>query len=184
MVEVCRSSFYYRLKSKEVTVASCTKVGRPVPGFTKNRDHELIRDDKLVEILRSYRCQVFYQNAYGVTKLTHVLRRDRNIYVNKKKIHRLCKEHELLLPKQVKRFRVQRPLSLNRVITRGNQLWEFDIKYGYIQGESRFFFILGFVDIYSRKCVGSYVGLKCKAGDLTFTLSEAMRREGVRDEDG
>ncbi len=58
-----------------------------------------------------------------------------------------------------------------------NKLWEFDIKYGFIHGENRFFFILSFVDVFSRKVVGNYVGSSCKAGDLTFTLNKAIISE-------
>lgn len=72
-----------------------------------------------------------------------------------------------------------RKIAFNRTITGPNQLWEFDIKYGYIVGEQRFFFVLAFVDVFSRKCVGKYIGRSCKTGDLTFTLAQAIKETGA-----
>jgi putative transposase len=39
-----------------------------------------------------------------------------------------------------------RKLTNNRLIQASNELWEMDIKYGYIAGEGRFFF-LAFLNI-------------------------------------
>lgn len=39
-----------------------------------------------------------------------------------------------------------------------------------------------FIDVYSRKIVGEYVGSQCKSGDLIFTLNQALIKEGITDE--
>ena len=70
-------------------------------------------------------------------------------------------------------------INKNHIITFPNKLWEFDIKYGFIHGENKFFFVLSFVDVFSRKVVGNYVGSRCQSGDLTFTLNEAIKDEGL-----
>ena len=185
--ELSRSSFYYKKKSVSYVDEKNKqghKKGRPIPGFTLNRDGQIINDYSIVTLLCQYRNKLEYMNAYGVTKLTYALRRDFKIYVNKKKIYRLCDDNKLLLPKRpLQRKGHLKRVSVNVTVTRKNQLWQFDIKYGYIQGEKRFFFILAFVDVFSRKCVGKYVGLQCKSGDLVFTLNQALIDEGVRPED-
>ena len=101
------------------------------------------------------------------------------LYINKKKIYRLCKSNGILLDKRKKVKVPWRKLSRNHIITQPNKFWEFDIKYGFVHGENRFFFVLAFVDVYSRKVVGSYVGSRCQGGDLTFTLNEALLKEGI-----
>ncbi|MEG6523330.1 transposase [Desulfotomaculum sp. 1211_IL3151] len=40
--------------------------------------------------------------------------------------------------------------AINRKIEAPNELWEIDIKYGYIHGEDRFFYFMGILDIYDR----------------------------------
>ena len=111
--------------------------------------------------------------------LTHALRRDHKISVNKKKIHRICVGNSLLLPRRKPKRLSPWLLSVNRVITKKNELWEFDVKYGYVHGEQKFFFVLALVAVFTRKCVGAFVGLSCKAADLVFTLSRALQNEGV-----
>jgi putative transposase len=93
-----------------------------------------------------------------------------------KKIYRLCKENSLLLPKHKKKRRKVGKVCLNRI---PNQLWEFDIKYGYIHGLNRHFFILIFMDVFTRKVMDYYIGLTCKAGDLKFTLKNALKKANL-----
>jgi putative transposase len=175
-----KSSWYYAQKSKMPDQRAHNN-GRPVPGFTLNRNGENISDTHIVEILNQYRNDVHFQNGGGYTKLTHYLRREHGLYINRKKIYRLCKENQLLLPKRKKAKTSWKSISQNRIITAPNQLWEFDIKYGFVHGENRFFFVLAFIDVLSRKVMGKYVGSHCNAGDLRFTLNEAMKRANIKD---
>jgi putative transposase len=69
-------------------------------------------------------------------------------------------------------------------VTAPNQVWQFDLKYGYIDGERRFFFILSFIDVFTRKIVGSHVGLRCQSGDLRNALALALRDESITAEHG
>lgn len=169
---VPRSSWYYE-KAPEISDGRKSN-GRMPPGFTINRDGTCIMDVSIASLLLRYRRQQEFQNAGGYTKLTHYLRRDYGFYVNRKKIYRICRENGLLLPRIKKPKLPWRKVCINRVITKPNELWEFDIKYGYIQGENRFFFILAFVDVFSRKVTGKFVGSRCQEGDLRNTLTEAI----------
>ena len=53
-------------------------------------------------------------------------------------------------------------------------MWEMDIKYGYITGEDRFFFILSAIDVMDRSIVAYHIGLSCKAADAAQTLKQAL----------
>ena len=55
-------------------------------------------------------------------------------------------------------------------------MWEVDLKYGYIHGEDRFFFILSYIDVFDRHIVGYYIGLRCEAKDAVATLKNALWR--------
>ena len=55
-----------------------------------------------------------------------------------------------------------------------NQLWEVDIKYGYIAGEDRFLFVLTYIDVFDRETVDYHIGLHCEAADAVDTLKRAL----------
>lgn len=132
--------------------------------------------------MSDYRTQPEFINAGGYSKLKHYIRRDYGFYINHKKLYRLCKENNFLLSKVKKKKRRGVKVCMNRIITGPNQLWEFDIKYGYIHGDNRFFFILAFIDVFHREVIDYHIGLGCKAGDLKFTLKNALIKVGIEEE--
>jgi len=69
-----------------------------------------------------------------------------------------------------------RRLAHNRLVTRPKQLWEADVKYGYIAGEDRFFFVMPILDVYDRPVVEFHIGLTCQAEGVANALIEAVRR--------
>nr|WGE05777.1 hypothetical protein P5640_07270 [Bacillus subtilis] len=69
------------------------------------------------------------------------------------------------------KFHYPRKLARNRIITESNQLWEADIKYGYIEGEERFFFILSLIDVYDRSIIDYHIGLHCTDTTLANSCS-------------
>jgi putative transposase len=173
---VSRSCVY--LKTKLTIVKP---PGRPPPGYTVNRSGEIIRDEVIVHHLKQYRATLEFYNAGGARKLSHYLAVEQRIYINHKKIYRLCDENNLLLFRQgfknKKQFKKQR-CSYSSV-SRPNELWQFDLKYIWIHGENRWCFFLGFIDVVSKKVTGWYVGRTCKAGDLVFTLNQAIKNENI-----
>jgi putative transposase len=183
MTGLSRSSWYFHGNSPEEDRRH-QNTGRPVPGFTRNRDGTLVLDGAISLLLKGYRERPEYANGAGYRKLTKMLRRDHDIYVNKKKIYRICMENGLLLEQRSKCSRPARRIARNRTVTGPNQVWEFDLKYGYVDGERRFFFILAFIDVYLRQVVGAHVGLRCQAGDLCNTLARALLAEGITAEHG
>ena len=178
-----RSSWYSQTKAPEQDCRQ-RNLGRPVPGFTRNRDGTLVLDATISKLLTRYRERPQYANGAGYRKLTKMLRRDYGIYVNKKKIYRICLENGLLLEQRSNHSRPARRIARNRTVTRPNQLWQCDLKYGYVDGERRFFFILAIIDVFTRKVVGKHVGLRCQAGDLRNTLARAIAAEGITAEHG
>lgn len=175
--QVPRSSYYFKNKTED---GRRHNRGRPPPGFTVNRDGSLILDVSILEIIKRYRMRIEYANAAGVRKLKHLMRRDYKIYINEKKVVRICRENRLLLSRRRSRGIAARIVAANRKITAPHQVWQFDLKYGYVDGEKKFFFVLSFIDVFTRKIVGEHVGLRCQGGDLAFALKQALEAQGIK----
>lgn len=146
-----------------------------MPGFTRNIDGTIIPDPVIVSILKSYREDINYHNSGGVKVLMHLLRRNYGFHINHKKIYRLAKENSLLLPRNRKKLNLNRKISKNRKIRKPNQLWQFDIKTGYVHGTNTYFYLLAVIDVFNRKVMGWHLGSSCKAKDLKFTINQAVK---------
>lgn len=57
-----------------------------------------------------------------------------------------------------------------------DQLWEADVKYGYIAGTDQFFFQLSIIDVFDRNIISYHLGLSCKALDACRVLKEALAK--------
>ena len=173
---------WYRFKN-HATDKRIFNSGRPIPGFSYNKFGIKIYDADIVVAIAKLRAHEYLTIAGGYKKLKYYLYNMDNIIINKKKVYRLCKENNFLLTKS-KKTKIKRQISCNRRVTKPNQVWEFDIKYGYIHGQNRFFYILVYIDVFSRKIVHYYVGLHCKAKHLAATFSTALRKASIGVNDG
>ncbi len=169
-----RGTYYawrHRLLRESPSEAAPSR-GRVVPGYSLTRQGQKVPDGQImewiVEILEDENA------AYGYEKLTWRLRRRFDLTVNKKKVYRLCREMELLWPQRQKKTVYPRRLPRNWVITRPNQLWQTDLKYGYIAGEDRFFYLQGIIDVCDRSIMAYHLGLTCRAADAARTLAQAV----------
>lgn len=135
----------------------------------------------IVETLKEYRSSWEFLSSGGYQKLTSYLRVEKKIYVNHKKIYRLCDQNNLLLFKKTKGYSMKKKKSRCEYmnVIAPNQLWQFDIKYGYVHGENRFFFVLTYLDVFTKKVVGYHIGKSCKSGDLVRTLDQALKNSGI-----
>jgi putative transposase len=97
-----------------------------------------VADDIITSYLKAYRSDPFLSIEGGSKALSKYLRRDHGVVVNHKKVYRLSKELGLLLPRAKKKKQKFIRLSANRLVSKPNQVWEFDIKYGYLHGLRRF----------------------------------------------
>lgn len=180
IVHVARSSYYYqtRYAVEEKQVSE----GRPAPGYSWDQNGSRIPDEQIKEWLMELISGPCYN--YGYYKLTMALRRDYHLTINKKKVYRLCKELGILRRQHRRRVHYPKQVARNRKITGSNQLWETDIKYGHIEGESRFFFTLEVMDVYDRSIIAYHIGLSCGARDAARTLKRAMWQRNLLEADG
>jgi putative transposase len=153
--------------------------GRPAPGYSYQESGVRVADEQIEEWLMELISGDGYN--YGYRKLTVDLKRTYKLIINKKKVYRLCKKLGLLRPQRKIKTKHPRKLACNRMITGSNQLFETDIKYGYIAGEDRFFFIQSFIDVYDRSIVSYHIGLRCEAQDVVRTLQQALLKRQLFD---
>jgi transposase InsO family protein len=153
--------------------------GKP-KGYSLNKENKKICDEQIKEfIIESIDGDAI---NYGYRKMTYHLRKYYDLIINHKKVYRLCKELGILKDQRVINPKVKRTIAINRIITGSNQLWEMDIKYGYIQGEDKFFYLLNLIDIFDRSIIDYHMGLHCEAKDAAALLRKCLIRRNLFEE--
>lgn len=141
-----KSTYYYHISIENKVKAKPENVGRPIVGYSLTNNSSKVCDEQIKEyIMEAIQDDAFY---YGYHKITHTLRREHNLVINHKNVYRLCKELQILKNQRVIKPQVKSTISVNRIIKKSNELWEADIKYGYITGENKFFFVLSVIDVF------------------------------------
>ncbi len=176
MVGLAESTYYARLKSSQEAMERVPPTrGRPRPGYSLTTTGERISDEQIKEWLMEL--AEGEEHIYGYKLLAECLRRDHNLILNHKKSYWLCKELELLQQPFQPKTKHPRKLAKHHHITGPRQLWQMDIKYGYVTGLDRFFFVLSIIDVFDRSIVGYYRGSKCEANDACKTLCESLKHD-------
>ena len=170
-----RSTYYYRLKHPEPQPSSSG--GRPIPGFSKDKEGHIVSDARI----KGYLTRLIQgeHSACGYRKLTALLRRNYRLVINKKKVYRLCKEMKILSPQREIHHPVPKKIARNRVVTGPNQLWQLDIKYGYVAGKRRHFFVANLIDVFDRNLVGYCRGRACSAQDVIKATHKALLKRNA-----
>lgn len=175
MLEVERSTYYAHVNRMRQEPNRIHRSGRPAPGYSYTQDGKPISDEQICEWIMELLADE-YTSVYGYRKLTKILRRKHKLIINKKKVYRLCKQMNVLRPQRKLKIKHPKRLANNRVITGSNQLWETDIKYGWIAGEQRFFFLMSIIDVFDRAIITYHHGLSCEAKDLVQITQEALMK--------
>lgn len=170
------STYYDRVKRLSQPQESMHEVrrGRPIPGYSLTEFGDKISDEQIQEWLLELVSGE--EHVYGYKLLAECLPKEHKLILNHKKSYRLCDELDILQPQRQKRFKHPRRLPENRMITGPNQLWQMDIKYGYIDGLDRHFFVLSIIDVFNRVIVGYHRGSSCTAKHACQTLWRAIGR--------
>jgi len=153
-------------------------MGRPRTDFSYSLDGKKISNDQIKEWLCELVCGDGF--PYGYKKLTAALVEDYFLVINHKKVYRLCKELNILKPQRIIRPKHPKRLAQRIEVTGPNQLWEMDIKYGYIHGEDRFFFQLSIIDVFDRCVIDYHLGLTCTAKDACRVLRNALKKRDIK----
>lgn len=180
VLEVRRSTYYAHVNQRKKEPNTIHRSGRPAPGYSYTKDGIRISDEQICEWIMELLADE-YTAVYGYRKLTKMLKRQHQLVINKKKVYRLCKKMDVLRPQRKLKIKHPKRLANNRIITGSNQLWETDIKYGWIAGEQRFFFLMSIIDVFDRAIITYHHGLSCEAKDLVQITQEAMMKRQLFD---
>lgn len=172
VLEIERSTYYTHMN--KAVLKPIQRVGRPAPGLSYTAAGKCVSDEEICEWLMAFLAGE--GSSYGYRKLTVLLKKRHQLVINKKKVYRLCKQLNVLRPQRELKIKYPRRLANNRVITGSNQLWETDIKYGWIAGERRFFFIMCILDVFDRAIISYHLGLTCEAKHLVQITQEALMK--------
>lgn len=170
-----RSSYYYHMKHPKRRKPAGK--GRPIPGYSYDRQGNRVSDARI----KAYLIRLIQgpNAAFGYRKLTVLLRQKYKLVINKKKVYRLCKELKILAPQREIKHPVPKKIARNRIVTGPNQLWQMDIKYGYIAGTRRHFYVASIIDVFDRNIVAYYRGKTCKAADVIQALQKALLKRKI-----
>jgi len=155
--------------------------GRSIPGYSYNRHGKVVLDSRIKGFIR--RILMGSDSAFGYRKITVLLRRKQQLVINKKKVYRLCKELNVLSPQRVQKQTIPKRVANNRTVTGPNQLWQMDIKYGYVAGKRRHFYLASIIDVFDRSIVGYHKGKACNAQDVIQTLQKAVLKRNIHGQD-
>ncbi|WP_158702700.1 IS3 family transposase [Paenibacillus faecalis] len=171
---LAESTYYERLKrSKQPAEAAGTiRRGRPCPGYSLTLQGHKVSDEQIKEWLLEL--VEGEEHIYGYKLLAQCLRNEHDLILGKSKAYRLCKELGILQQQRKPTSKHPRRLARNRLVTGPNQLWQADIKYGYVAGRDRFFFVFSVIDVFDRVIVAYYRGAVCEAKHVCQALGRAI----------
>ena len=174
-----KSTYYYHLSVENKVIIKPENVGRPIVGYSLSAVGSKVCDEAIKEyLMEAIQDEAFY---YGYHKLTHYLRRDYKLIINHKKVYRLCKELQILKKQRIIKPPVRSKISVNRIVKKSNELWEADIKYGYIIGEDKFFFVLSIIDVLDRSIIDYHMGYRCTGSDASSLLRRCLIKRNLFD---
>lgn len=91
-IGVSSSTWHSNKKTSKTVDKRKNNKGRSPTLVSAKGDGAIIDNIEICNILKNYRNDPFFQNGGGYKKLTHYLRREHGVVINKKKVYRLCKE--------------------------------------------------------------------------------------------
>lgn len=139
-VDLSRSSFYYK--------SSDGKRGAKPSVCTFRQDGTRVDDTLVIEEIKGILSQEFC--CYGYHNVTDELR-DMGYIINHKKVYRLMKEQNLLLGKVISTSGKRQFVKHRKIeATRPMEYLCLDIKYVWVAGESRNYFLLTVLDVFTR----------------------------------
>jgi putative transposase len=140
-VDFPASSYYYKPSHKRKGIAPSTT--------TTKKDGTIVSNIKVVDEIKKIVSGEFV--CYGYQNVTAALKGLEYI-INHKKVYRLMDENELLLGKIIRSHGKREWVKLRKITaTRPMEYLCWDIKYIWVKGERRNYYMLSLMDIYTRR---------------------------------
>lgn len=150
----------------------------------KNKKPAVDKDEPVLTEIRTIAAEF---SRYGYRRVAKELQR-RNLIVNHKRVHRLMKQHSLLVKR--KRFTPKTTqsnhnlpryenLAKKAVITAPNTVWVSDITYVHLREE--FVYLALIMDLFSRKIVGWDLSRNVDTNLTITALNKAVMLRGINE---
>lgn len=143
-VDFPRSSYYYKPSNNPKGIAPSTS--------TTRRDGTTVSNAAVVEEIKKVLSGEFV--CYGYQNVTAELKA-MDYIINHKKVYRLMDESKLLLGKVISTHGKRDFVKFRKITaTRPMEYLCLDIKYVWVRGEKRNYYLLSVMDVYTRRIVG------------------------------
>jgi transposase InsO family protein len=154
------------------------KPGVKASSHTWKQDGDWVENQVVIEQIKDILSQEFC--CYGYENVTGELRK-LDYCINKKKVYRLMDEHNLLLGKVI-RTSGKRKFVQHRKIQAAYPMEYLclDIKYVYVHGEKRNFYLLTIIDVFSRKIVDQIFQKSIKQIDVINAFRRINNEYGIK----
>lgn len=118
---------------------------------TKMQNGNVVVNEEVIDSIKNLLGEEFV--CYGYKKVTASLKK-LNYLINGKKVYRLMDENNLLLGKVIRTTGKRQFVKLRKInATCPMDYLCLDIKYLWIHGEQRWYYLLSVIDVYSRKVI-------------------------------
>jgi putative transposase len=137
------------------------------------------RDEELVPCIQALKAE---HPFWGYRRIWAYLRFVDHLPVNRKRVLRLMREHQLLVKPNLRLKAKRTPTGGKPKPTRPNEWWGIDMTKVLIEGFGWVYIVL-VLDWYTKKIVGHYAGLRCTTRHWLAALDMAVNRQfpsGVR----
>jgi putative transposase len=162
-----RSVYYYKFTGG--------KPGCAVSSTTMKRDGTVVSNQEVVSTIKNILSEEFA--TYGYEYTAAILKRQ-DYLINKKKVYRLMKEGNLLLNKKISTTGTRSFIRFRTIqASYPMEYLSMDIKYIWVEGEKRYYYLLSIEDIYSRKIL-QYVFKRSIRKHDVIKLLKRLRDQG------
>lgn len=170
MVNLSRSVYHYK--------PSDNPAGRKPSTETIKEDGSKVSNNFVVEEIKVILSGEFVN--YGYDKTTEMLRRMQYV-INEKKVYRLMNENNLLLGKVIKTKGKRKWVEHRKIkATRPMEYLCLDIKYVWVEGEKRNYYLLTILDVYSRKVLQWIFQGSIRKDDVIVFFSMLNKEHGLK----
>jgi putative transposase len=165
-----RSVYYYRPRNG--------RPGAKASTHTCKVDGSKVTNEMVIEEIRLILNQEFC--CYGYQTITDDLR-DLQFIINEKKVYRLMDENNLLLGKVIRTSGKRTFVKYRRIKARyPMEFLCLDIKYIWIEGEKRNYFLLTILDVYSRKAIEQLFQRSIRKMDVINLFRKINHQYGIK----
>ena len=170
-IMLSRSSFYYK--------PSAEKRGLKPSSETVKSDGEIVSNAEVVERIKTILSGEFV--CYGYQKIAIQLKQEQYV-INHKKVYRLMNQNNLLLGKVI-RTKGRRQWVKHRRINaeRPMEYLCLDIKYLWVHGEKRYYFLLTVLDVFTRKILRWILQKSIRKIDVINLFREINLEHGIKE---